>query len=239
MFHDFDCHPGPAHPGFPVHMNLPPCTWTPQRNRMTQEINRMTQEGIQEKKRKENILMRKRIKYWTDRNFRVGEPKEVARVLDVLDVAEALDCQDVLDHISKLPEELKLEILRKLSFDQLLDFNLPFDLLRLVLPIPPNVKFESWLAKLLIEKNKGYIFIPAGNSMFISNHDDLDCEDPFRPFEVSNISPGLEPGIYKLRILQGGFDLVKDGHNFISSQCGPLACYHEELEKNWAGSFIS
>ena len=53
----------------------------------------------------------------------------------------------VLEHISKLPEELKLEILRRLSLDQLLDMKPSLPLLRLVLPVPPATEFEPWLAK--------------------------------------------------------------------------------------------
>ena len=63
-------------------------------------------------------------------------------------------------------------------------------------------------------------------------------ERKFR-FRMGEIEPDIEPGFYKVRILQNGFDLVKVGYHFISSQCGPNKCFPKELERNWACSYIS
>ena len=75
----------------------------------------------------------------------------------------------VLEHISKLPGELKLEILRRLSLDQLLDMKPSLPLLCLVLPVPPATEFEPWLAKFLAKQNRGYVYVPTRNRMFLHN----------------------------------------------------------------------
>merc|ERR1719318_2304179 len=150
----------------------------------------------------------------------------------------------VLQCISKLPEELKLEILRRLSLDQLLDLKPSLPLLRFVLPVPPAAaEFEPWLAGYLAKQNRGYVYVPKGNRMFMNNdYNDEDSDnDGYNndKYEVSDILPSLDPGIYKVRLLQGGFDLVQAGYSFISTQCGPLGCHHKRKEEDWASSFLS
>ena len=55
--------------------------------------------------------------------------------------------------------------------------------------------------------------------MFVSNNMEHTHEYDEHNIEVSNITHSLEPGIYKIRFLYGGFDLVRVGYSFISSKC--------------------
>merc|ERR1712055_746743 len=70
-----------------------------------------------------------------------------------------------------------------------------------------------------------------------------DGDDTYEVGDGIRMSPicpeGLLPGTYKLRILKDGFDLVRMGGEFLSSQCGPAACFHSEEEEAWSASFIS
>ena len=67
--------------------------------------------------------------------------------------------RDILEHISRLPSELKLEILKHMCFDQLMMLNLPRNFLRSVLSTPANVDFETWLTEYLVRRDEGFIFI--------------------------------------------------------------------------------
>lgn len=67
---------------------------------------------------------------------------------------------------------------------------------------------------------------------------------------LKKINPGLNPGFYKVRQLEKGFDLAKVGQQFISTQCGPRQCFPTACHKRewgveqvgnwaWATSFMS
>lgn len=160
--------------------------------------------------------------------------------------------ENVLEMMEGLPEELKVEVLRSMEQEELFRLDLPQRLLRLALKVPKNKEMSSWLGKQLVGQDQGLIFVPEGNQLFISNFEDMDStwidldnEDEFingtaqTPLQVSDLAPALPPGVYKVRLLSQGVDLVKVGSPFLSSQCGPQACYHDLPDTHWPCSTLS
>jgi len=141
--------------------------------------------------------------------------------------------KDILEYVSLLPPELKLRILRHMSLDQLLELNSNISFLKSLIPSPQNVDFESWLTE-LVWIQKGFIFVPSTHKLFMDNEiiRENDFEDAYT---VSDIKPGLNPGVYKIKVLDRGFDIVKSDHHFISSQCGPRSyfCPADQEEKQY------
>ena len=163
----------------------------------------------------------------------------------------------LLEQIFSLPPELMLKIFRLLDLERLLSLELSPDLLRDILEVTvgDNLDDDAWLRMELYKQDLGIILIPGGNSLFLSNDKGWNSEcfhDSPRPgrMKLKAITPGLKPGIFKVRQLEGGFDLTRLDQQFISTQCGPTQCFPslfhnrkwgEERVGNWAwaASFIS
>ena len=154
---------------------------------------------------------------------------------------------EVMWRISQLPLELKILILQHLLDLQLvLKLELAPGLLREVLRVPREQGLDSWLSRTLARRNLGLIHVPAKNSLSLTVPGNFEEEDRYSDDEdtekhltMSSMPPGLEPGTYKLRILHEGFDLVLVSRHFLSSGCGPLACFPRAQHGPWSGSFIS
>eukprot|EP00092_Neocalanus_flemingeri_P025955 GFUD01028130.1.p1 GENE.GFUD01028130.1~~GFUD01028130.1.p1 ORF type:complete len:451 (-),score=98.48 GFUD01028130.1:379-1650(-) len=155
------------------------------------------------------------------------------------------DVKYLLSNVSQLPPELHLSILRHFDLEAVLRLELPYNLLCQVLRLPRGEKIGSWLGRQLLEQDLGIIFVPGESRMLLANYEDGDEDedededrDDGNSLKVSDISPGLAPGAYKVRILQNGFDLVRVGCDFLSTQCGPVTCFHTAKTEHWASSFM-
>ena len=168
------------------------------------------------------------------------------------------DLEVLMHKISILPPELHVAILRHFDLESLLRLQLPPGLLQEVLQVPKEQEIGPWLARRLVKEDLGIIYIPEVNTMFMTNDEDseedveeeeVDLGEPIgkRWADVSFLTPGLPSGAYKIRILKHGFDLVLLGRDFLTSQCGPLACFPTSSPDRygrsgtwaWAGSFLA
>jgi len=166
-------------------------------------------------------------------------------------VKNQLNCSNntddnIMDHIMALPPEVKIIILRNLDIEDLLRLDLSPSFLHSLLRLPEDVIFEHWLRRKFDSEDLGLICVSTGNKTFIA-HDSLnvhnfnfieDSYDSGTNLKMYPICPeALTPGIYKVRILQDGFDLAPVGINFLSSQCGLEACFHDADDQGWTTSF--
>eukprot|EP00092_Neocalanus_flemingeri_P020729 GFUD01022464.1.p1 GENE.GFUD01022464.1~~GFUD01022464.1.p1 ORF type:complete len:398 (+),score=79.04 GFUD01022464.1:11-1204(+) len=148
------------------------------------------------------------------------------------------DVTDLLSKVSQLPPELHLAILHHFDLETVLRLDLPYNLLHKVLQLPRGEKLGSWLGRQLLEQDLGIIDVPGENTMFLANYHKEDEDGDGHSLKVSDLLPGLTPGAYKVRILQNGFDLVRVGCDFLSTQCGPVKCFHTAKTEHWASSFM-
>ena len=153
---------------------------------------------------------------------------------------------EVMWRINQLPSELKVLILQQLGLELLLGLEMAPRLLREVLRVPREQGLDSWLGRTLARRGLGLIHVTAKNSLSLTVQGDFeeesrnsDDEDTEKHLTMSSMPPGLEPGTYKLRIIHEGFDLVLVSRHFLSSGCGPLACFPRAQHGPWSGSFLS
>eukprot|EP00092_Neocalanus_flemingeri_P020728 GFUD01022463.1.p1 GENE.GFUD01022463.1~~GFUD01022463.1.p1 ORF type:complete len:436 (-),score=97.54 GFUD01022463.1:146-1453(-) len=201
--------------------------------RLPERIDRL--QGIISKHQKEK-----------DKQRRLVLNKPVHQELKCTHESISNDVTDLLINVSQLPPELHLAILHHFDLETVLGLDLPYNLLHKVLQLPRGEKLGSWLGRQLLEQDLGIIYVPGESKMLLANYEDGDedyDEDEDREdgnsLKVSDISPGLAPGAYKVRILENGFDLVRVGRDFLSTQCGPVTCFPTTENKDWAGSFMS
>jgi len=163
----------------------------------------------------------------------------------------------LLEQIFSLPPELRVKIFRMLDVERLLSLELSPDLLRdlLEVTVSGDLDSDAWLRMELYRQDLGIILIPDEHSLFLSNDKGWNSAyfhmypHPGR-MKFKEISPGLKPGIFKVRQLEAGFDLTRLDQEFISTQCGPRQCFPRFFNNRewdvervgnwaWATSYIS
>ena len=142
----------------------------------------------------------------------------------------------LLDNILDLPPELQVKVFQKLELCSLLCLELSSDMLREVLRVPREQNLEMWLGREVARQDLGIIYIPRASTFYLSNDEEYnDGDEEDVPLHFEKLSPGLEPGFYKVRQLFGGFDLVRLDHHFLTSLCGPRTCSPpSNSSKSWA-----